>query len=78
MHLVTHFVSMMSIPTASVREAKSLPGSHVSLSDPKQKQDAFNVLLHSADVSNATRKFARGPLLVQAEARSFGRLDVVS
>ncbi|CAK9064212.1 unnamed protein product [Durusdinium trenchii] len=37
-------------------QAKSLPGSHVSLSDPKQKQDAFNVLLHSADVSNATRK----------------------
>lgn len=26
------------------------------MSDPKQKQDAFNVLLHSADVSNATRK----------------------
>lgn len=26
------------------------------LSDAKQKQDAFNVLLHAADVSNATRK----------------------
>jgi len=36
-------------------QAKSIQAEG-GLSDAKQKQDAFNVLLHAADVSNATRK----------------------